>query len=469
MNKLPPVILLGALAFAVCGAAFGQAFTPLDLRDGLPNVAKKLRAGDAVSVVFLGGSITKGGGDHGFTEAIPAWLRREFPESEISHFNAGINGTDSDFGAARADRDVIARKPDLVFVEFAVNDGQHDRTSSMERIVRKIWTDNPATDIVFLYTLTEEEVPVYEKGELPPAAGRHEKVASHYGIPSVVLAASVIGHLQAGGEWKEIMRDGCHPTDKGYALYEEQIKGTLTSAFQTGQAGRSLRPDTLVANLKLYPDPIAAKPMPNPVPLQTPDGRIAAQTFELPAAGEYWRQEPEFKVEGKNLWALYAQPFQEGETRNGGNLDAGFGLNRKAWTPMRWLEERGAFDGPEGMPLWSGKSMSARENDLPVIVFIAPETGRYAFELRSEAVAFNSHHKQLALNVVKFPWGKPEGESIAFYKTDSTEKKTLLLTGQVNLQAGEMVALCLDTNVPYGGGAARLSGLTARFGLYNNE
>lgn len=103
---------------------------------------------------------------------------------------------------------------------------------------------------------------------------------------------------------------------------------------------------------------------------------------------------------------------------------------------MRWLAETGAFDGPEGMPLWNGNFLTAKENDLPVIVFIAPETGRYGFEAKSGGVLFSSHHKNVAVNIVHFPWGTEEGDSIAFFKTDKTEKKLLDLSFEKDLQAG---------------------------------
>ena len=36
--------------------------------------------------------------------------------------NAGIGATDSDYGCLRVQRDVLSQNPDLVIVEFAVND-----------------------------------------------------------------------------------------------------------------------------------------------------------------------------------------------------------------------------------------------------------------------------------------------------------------------------------------------------------
>ena len=52
------------------------------------------------------------------TCALPIW----FPEAEFTCVNAGIGGTTSHFGAARAEEDLLYARPDVVFVEFSVND-----------------------------------------------------------------------------------------------------------------------------------------------------------------------------------------------------------------------------------------------------------------------------------------------------------------------------------------------------------
>jgi hypothetical protein len=65
---------------------------------------------------------------------------------------AAIGGTGSYFWAYRLKNHLLNYEPDLVFVEFAVND--HSKTSqqvkeSVEGIVRQIWKANRKTDICF--------------------------------------------------------------------------------------------------------------------------------------------------------------------------------------------------------------------------------------------------------------------------------------------------------------------------------
>lgn len=74
-----------------------------------------------MKIAFLGGSITQA---PGYRVQFEKWFKRSYPEVPLSTINAGIGGTGSDLGVARVDEKVLSENPDLVFVEFAVNDAQ---------------------------------------------------------------------------------------------------------------------------------------------------------------------------------------------------------------------------------------------------------------------------------------------------------------------------------------------------------
>ncbi len=64
------------------------------------------------------------------------------PKAAFTEINAAIGGTGSDLGVYRLKQDVLDHKPDLMFVEFAVNDGATEPEQiyrSMEGIVRQTW------------------------------------------------------------------------------------------------------------------------------------------------------------------------------------------------------------------------------------------------------------------------------------------------------------------------------------------
>lgn len=54
------------------------------------------------------------------------WWQEKFPKTEVSYINAGIGATTSQFAAARVEKDLLDQKPDVVFVEFSVNDDANE-------------------------------------------------------------------------------------------------------------------------------------------------------------------------------------------------------------------------------------------------------------------------------------------------------------------------------------------------------
>src|SRR5689334_16018215 len=89
-------------------------------RAGLPNFFAKLEAGAEVRIGYLGGSITA---QEGWRPKTLAHFQKTYPKAKITQINAAIGGTGSDLGVFRVRQDVLEKKPDLLFVEFAVNDG----------------------------------------------------------------------------------------------------------------------------------------------------------------------------------------------------------------------------------------------------------------------------------------------------------------------------------------------------------
>ena len=213
----------------------------LEPRNGLPNFFHKLSNNEAVKIVFLGGSITH---HAGYRVQTTEWLEKQYPTIHIETVNSAIGGTGSDLGVFRTDRDVLAHHPDLVFVEFAVNDAKTDSLvicNSMEGIVRKIRKHNPHTDICFLYTLNTPMLDDLKAGRTYRSVRYMENIAEYYGIPSVDFSKDVMSLLEKDklvfkGEkdvdyGKRIIftNDGTHPTTEGgHVIYTQ----TLTTALK---------------------------------------------------------------------------------------------------------------------------------------------------------------------------------------------------------------------------------------------
>lgn len=248
---MKPKICLVLFIFTVCIAtlSFGitkensnqNSFNELIARGGLPNFFAKTMRGDTIKVAYLGGSITA---QNGWRVLSLEWFKQQFPKSKFAEINAAIGGTGSDFGVFRLNDHVLKFKPDLVFVEFAVNDGgtpEEKIIRSMEGIVRQIWQQNPRTDICFVYTLKDSFLEPAKQGQMPTSALTMEKVADYYKIPSINFAVEVSRMVFANqlifkdaakevNGIKVFSPDGVHPyPETGHLIYQ----GAISRSFET--------------------------------------------------------------------------------------------------------------------------------------------------------------------------------------------------------------------------------------------
>ncbi len=237
-------------------------------RGGLPNFFAKLKAGKDVKIAYLGGSITC---QNGWRVLSKQWFQKNFPKAKVSEIHAAIGGTGSNLGVFRLEHDALQFKPDLLFVEFAVNDSKaalERIIKAMEGIVRQTWKTLPECDICFVYTITARDIKNLNEGKMKRSASVMEKVADHYNIPSIHLGIEVAklakeGKLtmkaqkakmsrvsgdelnQASGMARDkdgkiaFSRDGVHPyTDTGHVLYMEAIARSIPAIEKTGKAGQ---------------------------------------------------------------------------------------------------------------------------------------------------------------------------------------------------------------------------------------
>jgi len=250
------------------------------VRGGIPNLLRKASAADGreLRVAYLGGSIT----------AAPGWrvkslegFQKRFPGVKWKEIHAAIGGTGSDLGVFRVGQDALSHKPDLLFVEFAVNDGGADPVQihqAMEGIVRQTWAADPETDIMFVYTVSEPFLADLKAGKCSRSASAMEEVADHYGIPTMHFGVEVQKRLEAGklifkGEALAkdakpdptgpmlFSTDGVHPlTETGHVLYaetvargfDELVKAPLAKVAVPHALGAPLRADHWAA-AKLVP------------------------------------------------------------------------------------------------------------------------------------------------------------------------------------------------------------------------
>lgn len=189
---------------------------------GFMNRAAK---GERLTVGFIGGSITQGfsATDPGkcYAARTVAWLRKIYPNTEFAYVNAGIGATDSQFGAARVQEDLLQRLPDLVFVEFSVNDHSTPHfCETYEGLVRQIYGSASAPAMVLIHNV------YYDTGK--SAAYYHAQVGRHYDLPCISMQNSIYPAVAAGRlPAEKITADFLHPNDLGHEFMASVITNFL--------------------------------------------------------------------------------------------------------------------------------------------------------------------------------------------------------------------------------------------------
>ena len=167
---------------------------------------KRAERGETLTVGVLGGSITAGAAcsepDKRYHGVLLEYLRRHYPKSRFSLVNAGIGATDSIYGAFRAERDLLSKRPDLVILEFAVNDTDASQwASSYEGTVRQILTRGCPLIQLFMTRDLQHNCQRFQ-----------EVIGRHYGLAAVSLQDAVMPELMSGKvRWDQLSPDAIHP------------------------------------------------------------------------------------------------------------------------------------------------------------------------------------------------------------------------------------------------------------------
>ncbi|HWT27397.1 MAG TPA: SGNH/GDSL hydrolase family protein, partial [Mobilitalea sp.] len=193
---------------------------------------EKAKRGEDVTVAYIGGSITQGAGAKPINmNCYPYLSYLQFKEKfgknggENVHFvKAGVGGTPSELGMIRYDRDILRDgtvEPDIVIVEFAVNDaGDETQGDCFESLCLKILSapNKPAVIILFSVFLNDWNL----QDRLAP-------VGYHYDLPMVSVKDAVVDQFKLAKEQGNIISkrqyffDVYHPTNDGHKVMADCI------------------------------------------------------------------------------------------------------------------------------------------------------------------------------------------------------------------------------------------------------
>ncbi|MBD5113862.1 MAG: SGNH/GDSL hydrolase family protein [Ruminococcaceae bacterium] len=193
----------------------------------LANVMKKAEAGEEITVAYIGGSITQGSsaGDDGcYARLVTNWFQDTFTGAKINYCRAGIGATGSYIGVHRVQRDVLSNNPDIVFVEFSVNDTTENtmrNVNSYDSLLRKIWSSDSAPAVVCI-GMTQDNGTSFQN--------YHFDIAKSYDLPFISYRNAILEVIDKGYiKWTDISDDNIHPNTMGHKVLTDIVTHYLAS------------------------------------------------------------------------------------------------------------------------------------------------------------------------------------------------------------------------------------------------
>ncbi|MCL2718091.1 MAG: SGNH/GDSL hydrolase family protein [Lachnospiraceae bacterium] len=201
-------------------------------------LAEKLRKaaqGNDITVTFIGGSITQrfdAEAHECYCRLTADWFCRSFPDINVTYINAGIGATGSYIGVHRVDDDILKFNPDLVFVEFSVNDTEDGLARNIEaydNLLRKIWFHENSPAIITVAMTMEDGWSFQDE---------HLKVVMYYDIPMISYRNAILTGINSGViKWPDISDDDIHPNTNGHRVLSELIIAYLKDVKQKSISG----------------------------------------------------------------------------------------------------------------------------------------------------------------------------------------------------------------------------------------
>lgn len=223
-------VLLLFLRVAALGAEPAAA-APAKAADYLAPVVAELEKtwpkNRTVNLVFHGHSVPAGYFKTPVVDtfnAYPALLHRalkeRFPLAVINVIVTAIGGESSGAGAARFERDVLTHRPDVVFIDYALNDRGPGLAVARTAWVSMIEKAQAAgVKVVLLTPTADTRAKLNDPADpLNRHADQIRALAREYGTGLVDSLASFKAQLERGGSLEDLLSQVNHPNARGHQL-----------------------------------------------------------------------------------------------------------------------------------------------------------------------------------------------------------------------------------------------------------
>ncbi|MFB9292087.1 SGNH/GDSL hydrolase family protein [Persicitalea jodogahamensis] len=235
MKKISPLVA----AFALFG--FLTAFLPLPshiadqssyLTDIKSELMKEWPKNRSVTLLFHGHSVPAGYFKTPVVNTLGAYphqllakLKTRYPYAVINVLITAIGGENSEQGAARFQKDVLIHKPDVLFIDYALNDrriGLEKARQSWQAMIEQ--AQQAGIKVILLTPTPDLKVDMRDpENELRRHANQIRQLAVRYQTGLVDSYRAFDAVRQQGDTLSHYMAQGNHPNEAGHALVADEL------------------------------------------------------------------------------------------------------------------------------------------------------------------------------------------------------------------------------------------------------
>ena len=189
----------------------------------------------SVNIVCHGHSVPAGYFATPFVDTFNAYphllqqgLKHRFPYAVVNVVVTAVGGENSAQGAARFERDALNHRPDVLTIDYGLNDrrlGLEKAEAAWRSMIEKAKAQSVK---VLLLTPTADVTqrpgaPETERGELRQHAEQIRRLAAEHEVGLADSLAAFDHYMECGGDLSDLLSWSNHPNRRGHELVAEEL------------------------------------------------------------------------------------------------------------------------------------------------------------------------------------------------------------------------------------------------------
>lgn len=201
-------------------------------------------SGKPLTVGYLGGSITEG---KNYSSPFSGYVKQTFAKGSFKEVNAGMSGTSSVVGLVRSDNALFQYNPDIIFIEFSVNDHEDIMYKKcFDSLVKKCLSQPNEPAVIILINRS--------KGGFS-SQSQMSAIGKSYNVPIISMDDALTKAFNSGFlKPDDYFTDEYHPHAKGGQLVADCLAYFFRQAMRTENRSDSYTIPTKTAYGSEYAD-----------------------------------------------------------------------------------------------------------------------------------------------------------------------------------------------------------------------